>query len=252
MGEKFFILFEARSGSSHLVSMLNSSPDVTCYSEIFVSQPVDVCERLLDALENGKSLHEINPWVLDDHGSIELGKPASCIGFKTKPYDLPGDFILNRLERSGFKLILLTRRNLIKQAVSRATGLKLWDKVGLYNAIPDGPTVSSVVVDPTEIIEIAEICDEINEQLHSTFNSWKNEKLHIEYEDLLYRETSVMESLSGFLSIPNFKPLSRTRKNTLDDLSIAVKNYDELAKALENHRFKAFLDQSSCCGLSKQ
>lgn len=246
MGDKFFILFEARSGSSHLVSVLNSSSDIICYSEIFTLQTIDTCERLLDALENGMPLHEINPWALDDHGSIETGKAASCIGFKTKPYDLPGDFVLSRLQRLGFKLILLTRRNLIKQAVSRATGLKLWDKIGLYNASLNGPTISSAIVDPAEIIEIAEICSEVKEQLFSIFNSWENNKLHVEYEDLLFREELVVERISNFLSVPKFKPSSRTQKNTADDLSAAVKNYDELVKALENHRFKIFLDQSSC------
>ncbi|TGQ79501.1 hypothetical protein EN851_19515 [Mesorhizobium sp. M8A.F.Ca.ET.208.01.1.1] len=241
MRDRFFILFEARSGSSHLVSLLNSSPNVICYSEIFAGQSLDVCDQLLHALEAEAPLHNLNPWVLDDYGSVDPEKEAMCVGFKAKPYDLPSSRTLDKLEEMGFKLILLTRRNIIKQAVSRSTGLKLWNKIGLYNAPVGGDTISSITIDPLEIIEIAEICDEVRTNLLSTLDRWKNQTLQIEYEDLLYREDFVLKNLARFLSIPEFQSFSKTTKNTLDDLSMALDNYDELVKVLKNHKFEMYL-----------
>ncbi|MEO5324106.1 hypothetical protein PV773_12365 [Mesorhizobium sp. CC13] len=240
--KKFFILFEARSGSSHLVSLLNSSPQVTCYSEIYTAQSAEVADQLTKAFVEGRPLHTINRWALDDHRSIDVEKAPHVMGFKTKIYDIPEpDRTLRQLHNAGATMILLTRTNVLKQAVSRAAGLALYQRSRLYNANSSDETVRSVTVDPDDVIAFAEVYNANQVALKVRYEDWTRPKLAITYEQLLADEIAVVGCVRSLLGLAPFESRSQVSKNLDDSLQSAVANYDELAAALKGHPYSRFL-----------
>lgn len=240
--QKFFILFEARSGSSHLVSLLNSSPQITCYAEMYTGQSDRTANRLTRAFLAGEPLHTINEWSLDRHGSVDLGKRPACTGFKTKIYDIPhAKHKLRRLEAAGVTLILLTRQNVLKQAVSREASLQLYQRSGAYNANSSDEAVRQLTVDPAEVIAFAEVYDANQRALHAHYDAWKNPKASFTYEELLADQSKVISQICNLLDLAEFEPRSGVSKNLDDSLRSAIANYDDLAAALDGHPYSRFL-----------
>lgn len=240
--QKFFILFEARSGSSHLVSLLNSSPQVTCYAEVYTGQSERVANRLTAAFLAGEPLHTINKWALDSHGSVDVEKKPECMGFKTKIYDVPhAKHKLRRLEAAGVAMILLTRTNLLKQAISRAASLELYSRNGVYNASSQESTVGRLTVDPAEIIDIASQYEESQNLIQQRFEAWSGPKLSLTYEDMLADQTSVIDQIRDLFGLEPFEHRSGVAKNVDDSLETAIENYSELSAALNGHSYSRFL-----------
>ena len=231
---QFVILFEARSGSSHLVSVLNSSDRILCYAEIFAGQDLPTSQLILDRFLANEAVEEINPYARDPLFGITGDRnKVSWVGFKTKIHDLhdvPGT--LRKLEKAGVALILLTRQNVVKQSLSRITGNLLYARTGSFNASSPDQKVERVTVDPFELVSFAHLYDANRKLLWYLYKGWAGKKTHIRYEDLLSDPARIIAEIAKFLEIPSFTPSSAFVKNTSKNTSDAIENYEEVKKAL--------------------
>ena len=135
MATPFVILFQERSGSTHLYSLLNSHPQVTCRAEDFTF------DWYRPPGGNGTGAHSGAPPsrrkligfgddVLDptradilSHLEAVFEQPTAANGFKFKHPNQTGGYpeVLEHLEGLGERLrvVYLDRENVVKRAVSK-------------------------------------------------------------------------------------------------------------------------------------
>lgn len=85
------ILFCGRSGSSHIVSSLNSHPHVVTYGEMFHGKPVDRQDSLMEALLAGVPMETLDHEALPEryrHDHTGVNERIDAVGLKTKPGDV--------------------------------------------------------------------------------------------------------------------------------------------------------------------
>lgn len=125
---KSFIVFATvRSGSYHLVDLLDSAPDIVCYGEVYKRELVELPDQLRESLGLGPR---------DVAGRDALGSelmrrlarqaPGSAVGFKLLPNHLRGrDFLREMLHSGDYRVVVLSRPVLevyVSLELARATG----------------------------------------------------------------------------------------------------------------------------------
>jgi hypothetical protein len=194
-----------------------------------------VCgEELVDHLRNNQ-MERIRKFLVEEpHGTMRAS------GFKTKYADI-GDKNAFRdlLSSLDARLIVLERRNLVKQVVSFCTGEKLYEATGDWN-LYDGQKPSNDKIEvPTGIFDRElQRMTEGQEQLTRFASSLRRPTLYIYYEDLIRDPEEVFGWVTRFLSLSptTFEP--KTEKNTSDDLSEVLNNYYELKAHYEGTRYE--------------
>lgn len=212
LGQRRFVIFGAgRSGSTLLVSLLDSNPGLICAGELL-------------------RVRRVAPRSYIDHRA-RLAE-ADAWGFKLLAYHLtaihgrpPGPF-LQSLHRDGFAIIHLTRRHLLAQALSNALARarSVWHLRG------DTPS-------PTTPVHL-----DLDDVAHHLAAAERQERvdalaladlphLHVEYErDLLpaERHRATVARIGEFLGVPLDRADTTLRKVVPTDLRAVVTNYDAL------------------------
>jgi hypothetical protein len=171
--------------------------------------------------------------------------PPWAAGFKTKLRDV--------LDREGFaalldefeaRVILLTRRNVVKLNVSSFNSERLRERTGDWNLYRSGDEPEERLrIDPGEFAkrldeyerELADLVDFVAELAHPA--------LWLFYENLLDDVDGTLAAAFRFLGVGSVATRGRTLKSTSDDLAEALVNFDELRARYSGTRYEAMFDE---------
>jgi hypothetical protein len=211
------VVFTGRSGSTFCMSCLASHPEIHADGETIARFP-----------KEKRSADEQLARVESYYG----GSPAAGIrafGFKTKASDVLDDDGFARLvDRRGIRLLLLTRRNVIKQAISLLRAIQLNETTGEWNLHAEEHRVSTVRIEPEELRTLADRYQQGSEGV------WRYEtltgvpSLRLDYESLLAEPDATFRRIFEFLDVAPRRVEGATLKHTSDDLRHALENFDEL------------------------
>lgn len=261
----FVVLFEERSGSSHLCSMLDSHPQVLCRHEDFINvhaggaQPPSTARRLrvFEAIDLDNP--DARQSVAHLYDLFSAGRHA-C-GFKFKyPAQMDAFPEIGRELRSlgpRLRVIVLTRRNVLKQSVSRQKMLRIQQQFGennLYSSLGTRALQQTrhqrVEVDVPQTIAYAERLAGRRADFEKTARSFIDAAggacHRLTYEELLRDESAAVRGVLRFLGVDASERIgTRVHKATPNDLRDAVVNYDELARAVSGTPLEVFLSEAA-------
>lgn len=209
--KNFIMLFTGRCGSSYIYEKINAHDNVTMESEVLDKyRDIENNEERFLAMKN-----EINSLYYND---------KNVVGFKTKLYpEVWNEELLKRLkdvlERNCVnKVIVLLRKDKVKQAISSIRGRQIFNKYGRWN-LYKGEKIDDSNISKAEIEEsIRGIRD--REKEIDKFLSILNpcDRLNIFYEDLLDNEKALFEKIYSFLGVEYQETESNVIKATSDSL----------------------------------
>jgi LPS sulfotransferase NodH len=243
----FFIAFAARSGSSHLVSLLKSHPDIYCHFEVFNDKR---------RFEEHDSLSFLNAKSVYQFLDMLFTRKKQAAGFKfqyPRQFSLYPDVLSYLLEKKReIRMICLYRKNILKQAISLQAMHLLRKKHNLCNIKKDAGDVrlpSMITVDIAKLLQrLHRLQDTRNKLL--ALRSMFDHVYTLSYEDLFYDEKKTCAHILDFLQVKNPLPLSTSMQKIVnDDLKKSVKNYPELCLAIKDTPFEQYLF-SICPSLS--
>jgi len=224
--EKRFAIFgRGRSGSTLLVDLLNSSEEIFCDTEI-LNRPVFSIFR---HIENCSKMHA-----------------SRIYGFKLLSYQIqsvhklsdPDAFLQHLVNDLDYKMIYLTRKNLLRQTLSKryATFRNSWHEKG------------GQIERPKMIVDIPLLLKKLDEGhqlgLYEEMRMNKLNHLALTYEDDLSepaRQIDTVNKIADYLETKRFQTETNLKKITSDSFADFIENYEEMAAALENTRYQKYL-----------
>jgi hypothetical protein len=227
---KFFIFGQGRSGSSLLVSLLGSHPDIYCDSEIFGSPA------------SGKFL---SPYLYIRHCSRKQeAAEKDFYGFKVKGYQLRKDqaierpeILIEQLINKGWKMIYLVRENILQHAFSSlmAEHVKAWTIKGSYTPQP-------ITVNCHRLKEIADWRIEQHKLDAPIVEAFPH--IRISYEqDLANVESQIAgcNKIFNFLGAADYRVTTSLKKMTSSSLQENITNYNEVELFLQGTYLHKYL-----------
>lgn len=223
---KFLILGQPRSGSTLLVSLLNSHPEIYCDGEILQ-------ERILFPM-------------LFIKGRASLGE-RKFYGFKLLTYQLisvqklkkPKEFIMN-LSNIGFKIIFQLRRNTLRQQVSNLYA----HQTGVFHKRNELNHSKRIVLDIDLLLRWLASSKKLRQLEYELLSDIHH--ISISYEDDLENPISHQETVNricSFLDINSSKVKSDLVKVTPQKYEDFIENIEEFRERIEKTEFSNFLDQ---------
>lgn len=224
-GSKFLIFAQGRTGSSLLVDLLNRSPSVHCDEEIL-----------------GRPVLLPTPWV----SAHRLRHEGCTYGFKVKLYQLtidqriddPGAW-LTAMERSGWRVLYLWRRNLLRQVLSNV----LATRSGRYHYRSAPAARAPVTIDLAETLELMGVRERMGEEERMALAGVPHEPVCYE-DDLMLseRHQPTFDRLARVLGAEPAQATTELRRINSGRLSGLVDNYRELERELVGTPWEGFLD----------
>lgn len=261
--QPFLIWFQQRSGSSHLVSLLNSHPEIRCKGEVFGCYPVGktgeegshpTARHLGDNLYRrrinqfpGRIEDPNDKQCLDEVVSL-MSHAASgdsnqnALGFKMK---FPSQATLfpevrQHLEsmHESLKVIVLTRKNYLHRAISNLNLDRL-------QSLTTRSNVEEAVQLPPQDFDAKEVVRLIDyyKTLETDFFAWPARfkfRLEIDYDDLVSENVEqTADELLLFLDVNRDVRLSsKLKKVAPSRLETLVNNAQELKDALKENKIE--------------
>jgi hypothetical protein len=250
----FIIWFNERSGSTHLTSLLNSHPEVTCFPEIFFKG-----EGLAKSDLFEKSKIADVPIFLDNLFSFQWGvnepniviqtenMTPMAVGFKLKynqlvKYPKVWSYLLN--QKHKIKVIHIVRRNLLSTLVSSAMIPKLYAKFGrpnLHRNVSLEGVQRSVNLNPNTILdELKKLDAKItqNRQLILDFDT-----IEVSYENLLNHRNETCKRILRFLNVNDNETLSSNFQKIMSpSIENSINNIDAIRESIADSKYLKFLD----------
>lgn len=227
MSGKFVIYGQSRSGSTLLVELINTHPDVHCDGELFNEEAGRIGNSALSKL--------VKMFPIPYLSYLRRRVARKAYGFKLLFYHLPrARLTMKVMAFSGWKFIHVYRRNIARQSLSNiiAERTQRWHRRG-----DDASPANRIVV------SVAQLQREI-----AIRDRWRSREMdlikHIRHLDVCYEDdlehegnwTSTAEMLSRFLGLGPFEPRSISLKKTVDrGYGELIENYAELLPYLEAH-----------------
>jgi hypothetical protein len=224
----FAILCVGRVGSQHLVSLLDSHPDITCFSEPFApAWGIDMQRGTLSVPHFASTEHErpVSYWE-----ELTAGLETRLVGLK-----LPWSSIeahpaaLELIEDPAIDIVRLTRRDPVAQYVSARLALES----GIWHSIQGTYEERTITVDPDRCLSALDRISREESQLEELCHDRR--VLRLTYEELVAGER--IDELQSFLGVEPRRLTSRyerLRERPLEDI---IENFDELAAALAETPF---------------
>lgn len=214
---RFVVFAQGRTGSTLLVTLLNSNPSIHCDGEILRKK------RLF-------------PGHLIAARSRLGGRDV--YGFKLKIYQLWAQKIydarpfVHGLHEDGWKVIYLKRRNILRQVISRMVARH---RQGGLHWSEDGPVrLDRIHVDCGKVVRVIEQRKAYLVKEAEVLEGLP--LLPLVYEDhLLHPEThqETVDDVFGFLGVPSVPVETNLIRITSDRLPDFIANYDELVQVIE-------------------
>jgi LPS sulfotransferase NodH len=238
--DKFVISCAARSGSTMLVMLLHSHPDILCHSEVFEA------EKLGYIAGRYRRLRTHDPTVSSALQGYRVERPEAflydvvfnadghrAVGFKFKTDEAFGSdprfTVINQLilKDHDIKIIRLHRRDLVAQYVShvvtRQTG------VLLLRGDEPRPAIKPFEVDPRKALD--HVLDVRRRDQMATDAYAQHRSVSVFYEDLVLDNDPARNDLLAFLGVPS-APLSFSTTKILPSLDDLVLNIAEVRRVV--------------------
>jgi LPS sulfotransferase NodH len=242
------ILTSQRSGSTLLVSSLQSHPELLCRGELLIAGMGMPTPRML---ENSRHAFKVVRffWTGAWHSTRTMRRFYAVSGprthvFKAMYNHLAAPWTRDWLVRQNdIRVIHLQRRNLLKQYVSYLLMGRRRDKRGWLPNTTEPVAPVRIRVSPDKAIRYFRRMQDTYPRFADLFR--EHDVLPLVYEDMVDAEqiaTGTAEQLCDFLQVSR-RPLKTPYvKINPDGLRDIVTNYDELSAALRRTQFADFLD----------
>jgi hypothetical protein len=227
---KFVLLFTGRSGSSYLMDLLDSHPDIRAQGEILASA------THLGAEDQLKHVREFfSPGVL---------RAYKVIGFKTKLVDIfePTDFS-QLLHEMKCRIIVMNRENVVKSVVSRIFAERIYETYSEWNITKQSMRLPPIDIAPDIFENFLQHKEKVEEELFSFVESIQLPKTFVTYEDLLRDPQRCLKGILEFLDVPSVPLNSDIKKHTSDNLRQVVSNFSEIRAKYVGTRYESMFDE---------
>jgi hypothetical protein len=209
-------MFTGRTGSSYLISMLVTHPQIAAVGEHLVDFQGEGAEAQIHWAKEF-----LTPPIIGRHRAI---------GFKTKLIDiLDPDGFAHLLRQLECNIVHMNRQNRIKAVVSRINSLRLYEATDQWNLFSEEDRLQSrMTIDPEQFESFLQHKEKIDRELEIYVDHMKLPTLKIYYEDLISDKEGTLENLFSFLGVSSHPVRSATFKNTKDNLREVIANFDEI------------------------
>lgn len=226
---RFVIFAQGRSGSSLLLDLIRSHPDVHCDNEIFHRR---VAGRLF------------SPWRYIN-GRAALS-PKGVYGCQLKIYQMTEDqniedaaAFLRRLDEAGWKIIHLVRENLFRKSLSLAVAEvrgKFLDRAA------EGPVnLAALVVDPKRLLAIMRERERFDREEAAALDGIPS--LRITYESDLrdsHRHQVTCDRIFDFLGVPRVSVSTELVRTSSPRISDYIANHEEIFEGLAGTEYAEY------------
>lgn len=228
MQTSFVILCLGRSGSSHLVSLLDSHPDVRAFGELFSDRAPEGSPAFIhcghdDARGYLRALFE--------------GQGEQVVGFKLPMNSIRAHPVAVDLvaEDPRLRVIRLSRRNLLEQFVSR----RMQSTTRVSHSLQGDYGETTISVEPRRALNALARME--SDELELDGYARGKATFRIAYEELAAAER--VDELQRFLGVEPRPLRSWFTKLRTRPLSETVGNWGELEAALRGTRYERFLGE---------
>ena len=252
----FFIWFEQRSGSSYLVSLLNSHPEIDCRGEMFGARRQQRSNTTREFRENAyqRTLnlfpgHIANP---SDEQTVQhlsswlepVNAPQEIHGFKFKHPSQHGLYpeITDKLlhNADSLRLIVLQRKNYLRRAISLINMQRIQSMQSTANTKSE-LNLPPLAVDTKEVIRLVKYYAQ-SQNAFDQFTKHFPARLELDFEQLCTSPEIQANRLQDFLGVKNVQALSAQLKRiTPKNLADAISNFDEFKKEIESSGLAEYL-----------
>jgi LPS sulfotransferase NodH len=243
--EYFTVITEGRAGSSLLISSLNSHPEILCFPEVLADLSDEWQDRVLDAIVKGKSFSNLSRLAEDRryfHRSPGDRSGALQIGFKVKLSQV-GRLrkFATYLDERNYSLIYLTRKNIVRAAISEIRAEALRKAHGVSNASRASQVIGRIRIDPSALME--EVISRLHrEEIHTAFfDAYPGRKERFDYSELQTDPSNVFGLVLRFLGVSQRELVGKFHKNTPQDLEAAIENFEEIRDLLSGTSYADLL-----------
>ncbi|MDA7836629.1 sulfotransferase [Salibacteraceae bacterium] len=227
--DPFVIFGHARSGSSLLVKLLQSHPNVLCFGELFVRSRIGFSVESFDnfnpdLLEMRDSKPEL---FLNEYVFSPYKKEVHSVGFKLFPEQIDSNEIVwNWLsDNSKLKVIHLERSNRFAAFCSQ----KMAQKTGKYGINDKNQRLNeTLILDPLECLQYFELREQMEQKGIEFFAN--HDVLKLDYEDLDHNIDETLAKILNFLGVAHTGLKTDKLKQEVRPLTEVVENYAELKK----------------------
>lgn len=228
--KKFVIFAQGRTGSTLLIDLLDSHPQIHCDGEILDTRRRFLLRFFLEAKSGRWRRKKTYGFSVRIKHIVDNQKIRDA-----------GSFLAD-LYRGGWNIIYLKRRNILRQTVSVFV-VKYRNKWERF------------LSDPPERVAIRIDCKEFLRRMKIRERSLKDEEkalaglphLALVYEDHLLKSEHHQLTLDGifeWLGVPSAPVGTNLVKITPEKLSDFIENYDEFIKAVNDAGYARFLDEA--------
>lgn len=227
---RFAIVCLARTGSSHLVDMLDSHPRIRCFGEV------------LNSTHRGATNEG---WIGDSdtpdavtHLERVLAGRDDATGFK-----LPINALRDHPDVEGWvratpelRVLRLRRRNLLALLLSRRMLQVTLVSQSIYGSNGD----RTVRIDPSRCLRALTRIEAEDAELDALAGG--HPSLQLTFESL--NDPAELERAQTFLGVEPRPLQSRYERLRTRSFAETIENWDEITEALHSTRFERFLDES--------
>lgn len=225
-GLTFVILCLGRTGSTHLVSLLDSHPQIRCFGELFTHH-----EGTLDEAYVTSSRSDPQDYVA--HLTAPLTE--SAVGFKLPLSSIRAHpDVLGLLEPQDLRMVRLCRINLLALFVSR----RLLATTRVPQSTRGDYGDATVVLDPKQCLAVFRRTEEHERHLDEIAAG--KPVFRITYEELVTgRRLAEIQRFLGVEPAALRSPFSRIRRRSLAE---TIENWSEIEDALRGSPYERFLE----------
>lgn len=246
---KFMIVSTQRSGSTWVVDLLNSHPEITCHGALFLPResmtPAGARERVRFAsylTERGRPARvkiPVHAWrFLDELYGAEDASRAVGLKFMYSQF-LPHPWVLAYARTRGVRIVHLVRENKLDHILSKASATAR----GRFHAMPgESLTTPPVSLDPTQLVKRLTREETKVKRARRVLALLGLRRLEVTYESLV-GDRAAFADILRFLGVdPGPEPLrSDLQRWSRGTHRERIANYDAVQAALEGTRFAGLL-----------
>ena len=227
---RFIIFGRGRSGSTALVSLLNSLPNIHCDGEILNESVTFPYLQVLARCQKS---------------------PAQAYGCKILSYQIKrvqpiqhGSLFLRNLYNNGFKIIYLKRDNLVQHAISNIRA----KRYGFHRKVTESPLERSrskkVWIDTDELFRWMKDSEALNQYERLLLSGIPHLKLTYEANlSSARRQQRTVNKICNYLNINSGRATCEFRKVSPKRLADSIANYEEIVRFLARSPYMKYLGQ---------
>jgi hypothetical protein len=224
----FAILCVGRVGSEHLVSLLDSHPDITCFSEIFApGWGIDLQRGTLSVPHFAATKHE-RPADYWEELADGLETPLAGLKLPWSSIDAHPEAV-ELIADPQVDIIRLTRRDRLAQYVSAYLAFNS----GVFHSTQGAYETRKIKVDPENCLRVLDQTSRHEDQLDEIVRDHR--VFRMSYEELA--QGLPVADLQSFLGVEPRELTSRYERLRERPLEDVVENFDELVAALAETPF---------------